>query len=177
MLDIAGAPLTREELNDLEASPEGFSLALPESVDERRLLDALYDDLERGEHAAAVLAEAEARRIAEYHRAAGPIPTVEGLGQLVLRVPLDVFLHWHAREGAEFWNQPENVEYIASRNPGLRPETQRRAIVSMPGSPFMQGSSAVEHQTHNLGAAGSTPVPAPISTPPAPRVRGRGRWA
>lgn len=175
--DIAGSPLTAEEVDGLDdARGPVFDLALPASVDERRLLDALYDDLERGEHAAAVLAEAEARRIAEYHRAVGPIPTVEGLGQLVLRVPLDVYLHWHAREGVEFWSQEENVDYIASRNPGLRPETQRRPVFTMPGLPgrdtSLQGSSVAECRSHKPEAAGSTPAPAPTH-----RVTGRGRWA
>jgi hypothetical protein len=70
--EIDGSPLTAEEINETEGNADLFSLALPDSVDERQLLDALYDDLERGEYAKAVMAEAEMRtdrRISKQHRA------------------------------------------------------------------------------------------------------------
>lgn len=125
MSGIAGEVLDAAELADLEQSEEMFSLALPDSVDERRLLDALYADLYRGEHAQAVLAEAETRRIIECHKEIEHRP-VDGLGQTVARIPLEAFLYWQAREGHEFWHDESNIEYFQRLNPGLAP-TQRLA--------------------------------------------------
>jgi hypothetical protein len=171
--DIAGEVLDAEELAGLETAETPFDLALPESVEERRLLDALYDDLERGEHAKAVLAEAEMRRVIEFNRAVENRP-MDGLGQVMARVPLEVFLHWAAREGPEFWQQESNLRYFDRRNPGFRPEMTMKPTVivehKLPGNgTMMKESAGVE--TGSYGVAARPPRPTRA-------VKGRrGRWA
>lgn len=127
--EIAGAPLSAEEMRDLEPNADLMDIALPDSVDERQLLDSLYDDLIRGEHARAVIAEAEMRRVAEFNRQVGAHRTVEGVGQLIARIPLDTFLHWCATQGTEFWYHQDSIDYLAARNPGMLVETERKATI------------------------------------------------
>lgn len=127
--EIAGAPLTPEELRDLEPNAGLMDLALPDSVDERQMLDALYDDLVRGEHAKAVLAEAEMRKVAEFNRQVGAHRMIDGVGQLIARVPLDTFLHWCATQGTEFWYHQDSIDYLAARNPGMLVESARKPTV------------------------------------------------
>jgi hypothetical protein len=168
MTDIAGEVL---DAADLEDSDELFSLALPDGVDERRLLDELYADLYRGEHAKAVLAEAETRRVIEWQSQVQHRP-VEGLGQTIARVPLEAFLYWQAREGPDFWHQESNVDYFKRLNPGLAPvQTMRPTIVVDHKLP---ATGTMTETTGRAGEGLGVAPPAARSTP----VRGRrGRWA
>lgn len=127
--DIAGAALSAEDMRDLEGTDQPMELALPDTVDERQLLDALHADLIRGEHARAVLAEAEMRRVAEFNRQVGEHRTVDGVGQLIARIPLDTFLHWCATQGTEFWYHQDSIDFLAARNPGMLVETARKPTI------------------------------------------------
>ncbi len=126
--EIDGSPITDQDI--LEDADQPFELALPETVDERELLEGLYADLERGEHAKAVLAEAQAREIGRLHQRIGAHRSVEGMGQVVARVPLDTFLHWCARETGEFWYDQSSINYILRDNPSLVPETARKPMIT-----------------------------------------------
>lgn len=127
--DIAGSPLSAAEMRDLESTDQPMELALPDTVDERQLLDALHADLIRGEHARAVLAEAEMRRVAEFNRSIGDHRMVDGVGQLIARIPLDTFLHWCATQGSEFWYQQDSIDFLARKNPGMLVETARKPTI------------------------------------------------
>ena len=161
--EIDGSPLTAEEINETEGNADLFSLALPDSVDERQLLDALYDDLERGEYAKAVMAEAEMRTIAEFqnnieHR------TVDGLGQLIARVPLDTYLHWAGRYGADFWQQEDSIDFFARRNAGFTPVTKAKPTI------IVDRKVTNNNASNRAGEGGRE-----VASSPA-RSRG-GRWA
>lgn len=93
----------------------------------------LWDDLIRGEHAKAVMAEAETRRVIAFNQQVDH-RFQEGVGQLVARIPLSVYLHWTAVHGHEFWDQPDSLDFLAKRaggtgNPGLLIETKGRPTV------------------------------------------------
>ena len=128
--EISGAPMDAADLASADRTDDIFQLALPDGMDERAALNALYDDLERGERAKAVLAEAEARQIAEFHQNLEHRP-IDGLGVVVARIPLDAFLSWSARESHEFWHEQSNVDYIVKRNPGLAPQTKFRPTITV----------------------------------------------
>ena len=121
-LGIDGAPMT--------AADEAPELVGPQTIEEERLLRLLYKDLERGERAKAILAEAEMRKIAALNAELEHRP-IDGLGCLVARISLDVFLAWIAREGPEFWHEQSNLAYFAHRaegqgNPGFLIKTKMR---------------------------------------------------
>lgn len=174
-LDIEGAALDEAELSDLEDA-DGLQLALPDSIDQARLLEDLYKDLIRGEHAKSVLAEAEMRKVAEFnqqieHR------SVEGLGDLVCRVPLDVYLYWVAREGVHFWSEESNREFIGKRaggglgNPGFL--IDRRSVKTV-----ITVDRKLPRPAAGAGVMGGKPAGAAIQSA-APAVsarRRRGRW-
>lgn len=142
----------------------------------------LWDDLIRGEHAQAVMAEAETRRVIEFNQQLqGQHRFMDGLGQLVARIPLSVYLHWTAVHGHEFWDQPDSLDFLAKRagggrgNPGLLIETKGRPTIIVDRK-IGDKSSAGNQQPAGVGrtAAGvADRAPAARST-----VRGkRGRWA
>jgi hypothetical protein len=143
------------------------------------LLAALTRDLERGEQAAAVLAEAEMRRVIEFNQQVGDHRFIDGLGQLRARLPMSVYLAWIAREGPEFFKDAGNLDFLAKRagggrgNPGLLIETKGRATM-------------IVDRTFNSPARGVAPVlsdevekpaGAAQSVPAVPRRAKRGRWA
>src|SRR5258707_15302128 len=98
-LSIDGEQLSPEEESQLE-SVDGPVVSLPDGIDEELLLQELYKDLYRGEHAAAIAAEAEMRRVIELNQSLEH-RFVDGMGQLAARVPMSVYLHWTARYGHE----------------------------------------------------------------------------
>jgi hypothetical protein len=172
-LSIEGETLDEADINGLE-DVSGPQLALPDNIDEARLLEELYKDLRRGEHAKLVLAEAEMRRVAEFnqqidHRA------VEGVGELVCRVPLDVYLYWVAREGPGFWREKSNREFIAKRaggglgNPGFLIDRRQSTTVVTVDHELPRSAAIVGEKP--AGAASDAAVPAVSSS------RRRGRWA
>lgn len=184
--DIGGEVFTEQDLADNTA--DLLNLTLPDGVDQGWLLKALFDDLRRGEHAQAVAAEAETRRVIELnqrleHR------MVPGLGQLVARVPLSVYTHWTARYGAEFWQDPDSVEFLLKRagggqgNPGFKIQTKGRPTVIVDGLRDRNNSAEEEGSVPSAGHTGGGVKPAGADMAPAvPRpsspVKGRrGRWA
>lgn len=155
-------------------------------VDEGWLLGELWKDLERGEHAESVLAEAEMRRVIEFNQSLehGFVP---GMGQTVARVPLSVYTHWVARYGPEFWRQKDSLDFILKRagggagNPGFIIKSRGKPQITVDGfrdrAPASNFSGpAVDAAT---GGHGERPAGAAQAAPAAPRpVRGRrGRWA
>jgi hypothetical protein len=139
-------------------------------VDEEWLLGALFRDLERGEHAKAVLVEAEMRRIAELnqqleHRC------IDGLGQLAARIPLDMYLYWQAREGEGFWKDKSSLEYFGARNPGFLIKTKMKPTIVVDRNFPTRVQSDVTTGEKLAGGVAS-----PAKPPARPRAR-RGRWA
>lgn len=160
----------------VDAGPSDL-VTLPDGVDQEWLLGELWKDLLRGEHAKAVLAEAQMRRVIEFNRSLEH-RMVDGIGQIQARVPLEVFLHWKAREGDDFWRERSNLDFFARRNPGFRIDTfHRRTCVTvehtLPASHSGAEAPAGLVKTARAGAG-----EAPALAKPAPRIRGRrGRWA
>ena len=159
-LPIDGDVLTERDLVD----GEGPDITLPDGVDRDWLLDRLFKDLIRGEHAKAVAAEAQMRRVIGFsqqfdHR------FVEGLGQLVARVPLDVYLHWVGRYGTEFWQQADTIDFFERRagqgqgNPGFKIKTTPRATIVVE-KPLLPATAATKTLVRGLGecAAGACGV-------------------
>jgi hypothetical protein len=175
---IEALPIDGELLDDNEQLEEaaGPDLCLPDSVDQARVLDALYKDLLRGDHARQVLAEAETRKLAEF-QAGIEHRSIEGLGDLIASVPLSVYLYWVAREGPSFWHQRSNVDYLAKRaggvgNPGILAKTVHKTMVMVDKPlPADAQSSAAGHEKP---AAAKGLVAA---VPSAPKLGRRGRWA
>lgn len=147
---------------------EAAGLVRAPALGEDELLDALYEDLHRGEQAKAVLAEREMARVIEATRGIEH-GLVEGLGQCIARIPLSVFHHWGSRYGYEIWNDPQDLlAFLAKRNPGLmikaQPRTHRGAAVpSLPA-----GGATTAAPVRGLVAAGAeTPCLAPaVSSAP-----------
>ncbi len=168
--DLEGGLITEAELADAVADDMGS---------DDPVVRRLWDDLLRGEHAKAVMAEAEMRRVAEFnkqfeHR------MQDGLGQLVARIPLSVYLHWTAVHGHEFWDQPDSLDFLAKRaggglgNPGLLIETPRKAtmIVDRKLSPQAAGLAGDMMESSAAGVVG-----APAVSVSARNKRSRGgRW-
>lgn len=174
--DLDGDLITDEELADAVAADMGS---------DDPVVRRLWDDLIRGEHARAVMAEAETRRVIEFNqRLQGQHRFQDGLGQLVARIPMSVYLHWTAIHGHEFWDQPDSLDFLAKRagggrgNPGLLIETKARPTVivdqAFAGVAAQQSSArgAEGHERKAAAGAGEAP-PAAHS---GPRGR-RGRWA
>lgn len=176
-LSVDGELLSPEEEAQLE-SADGPVVGLPDTIDQEALLRELWKDLHRGEHAAAILAEAEMRRVIELNQSLDH-RFVDGMGQLVARVPLSVYLHWTARYGHEFWQQADSLDFIANRadggrgNPGFTIKTKGRpTIIKDELFPPALNTSAP------TVAHGGKPAGAVKTTAPAVRPRGRrGRWA
>lgn len=174
---------------DLADETDLMSLATPEGVDQGWLLGELWKDLERGERAQAVLAEAEMRRVIEFNQSLDH-RFVEGLGQTVCRIPLSVYSHWVARYGHEFWQQRDSLDYFLKRaggtgNPGFMVHTRGKTQVTVDGrrddlssrSSAAAASSAVARASdggHGEGPAGAVSA---VPAAPATKSRGRGRWA
>lgn len=170
---IAGEILLEEDLVD--AGPSDI-VTLPDGVDQEWLLGELWRDLIRGEHAKAVLAEAQMRRVIEFNRSLEH-RMIDGVGQIQARVPLEVFLHWKTREGDDFWRERSNLDYFARKNPGFKIDTfHRRTCVTMDHTlPAKTDVAASMDETAGAGVAlGGSPAPAQST----PRITGRrGRWA
>jgi hypothetical protein len=127
-LDIEGDVFSEADLADAD----GFdAIGLPDGVDREQLLGELWRDLIRGEHARAVLAEAEMRRVIEVNRQLGEHRSIEGIGKVAARIPLDVYLHWVARYGSDFWAQRDSLDFLAARNPGMLVGVQARGARSV----------------------------------------------
>lgn len=175
---IDGEVLCERDLIDAD----GPDFALPDGVDQEWLLGELWKDLLRGEHARAVLAEAEQRRIIETSRQLEH-QMIEGIGQLRCRVSLDTYLHWTSRYGADFWKQEDSLQFFAKRNPGFLVDNfhHRRSVHTVDG--FRDANT----NTNTLPAASGAPalgekpvaetVTASATVPTLPRSRGRGRWS
>lgn len=176
-LSIDGEVFTEQ---DLASESDLMSLSLPGGIDQGLLMGELWKDLERGEHAEAVLAEAEMRKVIELNRSLEH-RFIEGAGQVVARLPLSVAMHWMARYGHEFWQQRDSLDYFAKRNPGLMIQTKSRPTIVVDRKigrasmtiPAPAADAAAEGIGVNSAAAGDKPAAAA-----APRVKGRrGRWA
>lgn len=169
---INGEVLTERDLAD---EKDLMSMALPDGVDQEWLMGELWKDLRRGEHAKAVAAEAEMRRVIELNNSLEH-KFIEGAGQLVARIPMSVAMYWIARCGHEFFKHRDSLEFLAKRNPGLLIKTKGKPQVvidgfrdNFPGSPADAAA----------GVSGVRPEGAVQAAPSAPGpVRGRrGRWA
>ncbi len=167
-LDIEGAPLTDEELAD------GPGLLVPAGMDEGELLDGLYRDLRRGEHAKNVMVEAQMRRVIEASKSLGESRFIDGIGQLVARVPAAVYHHWGQRHGYEIWNNPGDlIKHLERLNPGFMVRSRGKTQVVVDGRRDdlpADRSGAAESSVNNMGAARPT-------TGRAVSGRRGGRWS
>jgi hypothetical protein len=139
-----------EAFDASDREDEGPDIFVAGSIDEQRLLDELYKDLKRGDRAREVLAEAETRKVAEFTQA-HEHRTIDGLGQLVASVPLSVFCYWVAREGAEFFHERSNIDFLAKRaggtgNPGIMARTVKKPMVMVDKSFPAAGIQPVGHE-------------------------------
>ncbi|MFA6959948.1 MAG: hypothetical protein WC205_04255 [Opitutaceae bacterium] len=188
--DIGGEVLSERDLVDAD----DFGFALPDGVNQEWLLGELWKDLIRGEHAKAVLVEAQMRRVIDAS-AQFDHQFVEGLGQVQCRIPMEVYYHWIAREGSDFWRQQSNLQYFDKRNPGfLIKTTHKKSIhvvdgfrdrtLSAPaeslGGQLLPAATASgrpellgEHGAGKGAAVGVKTTPAVAS----PRGSRGGRWA
>lgn len=169
---LEGELITQEDLADAVVDDMGS---------DDPIVRALWDDLLRGEHAKAILAEAEMRRVIEFNQSVDH-RFQEGVGQLVARIPLSVYLHWTAVHGHDFWDQPDSLDFLAKRagggqgNPGLLVKTQGRATI-IKDAHFPPAVSAVRPPVSGVSsAAGGAPAATAHSARNNPRAR-RGRWA
>lgn len=177
------APVEDDETLGIEGEPfdeqdeSGDEIVGPQTIAEERILTALYKDLARGERAKAVLAEAQMRRVAEINQQLDHKP-VDGMGCLVARIPLDVYLAWMAREGHEFWHEKSNLDYFAHRaegvgNPGFLIKTKMKPTILVDRKVSSASAGPANGVNSDAGAAS-----APASTAPKKARRSRGgRWA
>lgn len=189
---IDGRGYDSEDLDGELITEEDLAGAVAEDMSsDDPVVRKLWDDLIRGEHAKAVMAEAEMRRVIEFNqRLQGQHRFQEGLGQLVARIPLSVYLHWTAIHGHEFWDQPDSLDFLARKagggrgNPGLLIETKGRPTVIVDGqfagiaarqsSSARRGAAGVHGESSVAGGAERTPA----TTAARARLKGkRGRWA
>jgi hypothetical protein len=175
--DLGGDLITDDELAGAVADDMGS---------DDPVVRRLWDDLIRGEHAKAVMAEAETRRVIEFNRSVDH-RFQEGVGQLVARIPLSVYLHWAAVHGHEFWDEPDSLDFLAKRagggqgNPGLLIETAGKPTLIV-DSTFagVAARQKIPAQGDGAGMGESTGPAGAAGVPPAGRfaVKGRrGRWA
>lgn len=177
-LPIDGELLTEEDLVDNVT--DLMDVALPDGTDQGWLLKALWEDLRRGEHAEAVLAEAEMARVIQMNQRLDT-RTIDGMGQTIARIPMSVYLHWVARYGDDFWRQKDSIDFILKRagggrgNPGFVVKSTMKTQLVVDGFKSSGGDVAAGGvEEHQVKPAGVLRAPA---VPPAP-VRGkRGRWA
>lgn len=192
-LSIEGDVFTEQDL--VEDTSDFMELATPDGVDQGWLLEALWRDLRRGEHAQAVLAEAEMARVIELNQRLGPAVMQEGAGQLMARIPMSVFLHWTTRYGEAFWREKDSLDFILKRagggqgNPGFKVESMKKAAIIVDGyrgTAALTNSSGVGEVAGGGRCAGVKPAaagankPAAAVPPSAPKrgpVGRRGRWA
>lgn len=148
---------------------EQAGLVRAPAMGEDELLDALYEDLRRGEQAKSVIAERQMARVIEASRTIEH-GLVEGLGQCIARIPLSVFHHWGGRYGYEIWNNPQDLlAFLEKRNPGLmikaQPRTHRGA--SVPQFPAGVATTAEPVRgcmvAAGAGATGAAPAVPPIA--------------
>lgn len=175
-LDTEDQSIHGEVLDERDLVNESnlMTLNTPDGVDQEWLLGELWKDLERGEHAEAVLAEAEMRRVIELNRSLDH-RFIEGAGQCVARIPMSVAMHWIARYGQEFWKHKDSLDFIAARNPGFLIKTQGKPQVVVDG--FRDQVSPATAEDAASGVSGVRPAGAAQAAPAEP-VRGRrGRWA
>ncbi len=183
--DLEGDLITQEELASAVADDMGS---------DDPVVRRLWDDLIRGEHAKAVMAEAEMRRVIEFNQQVDH-RFQEGMGQLVARIPLSVYLHWTAVHGHEFWDQPDSLDFFARQagggagNPGLLIKTQAKAtmIVERKLSSRDSARAGAMGESSAAGAIGAPAATVSARNNGALRqaqgssgraVRGRrGRWA
>jgi hypothetical protein len=127
-LSIDGEALEESELAD------GPEILAPNGMDQGELLDGLFRDLRRGEHAKSVMVEAEMRRIIEASQSLGEARFIEGLGQTIARVPTAVFHHWGQRYGYEIWNNPGDlIAHLERLNPGFMVRSRGKTQVVVDG--------------------------------------------
>lgn len=169
--DIGGDLFTEQDLADVD----DLSVLAADGRDPEWVLGELWKDLYRGEHARAVLAEAEQRRIIEAFRGMEH-QHIEGIGRLRARIPLDVYLHWTARYGPDFWKQEDTLQFFAARNPGFLVENFRlKTTVTVDDKlPAALVGAPASESGNGVNSAAGVRAPAAL---PARRVRGRGRWA
>lgn len=168
-LPIDGAPLDESELAD------GPEILAPDGIDDGELLDGLFRDLRRGEHAKSVMVEAEMRRIIDASKGLGEARFVEGMGQLVARVPAAVFHHWGQRYGYEIWNNPGDlIAHLERLNPGFMVRSRGKTQLVVQGRRHSISASPARAGVHSgkVAAAGEG-LPAAASSR---RTRG-GRWS
>lgn len=172
--DLEGELITQEEL----ASAVGDDMDSDDPVVRR-----LWDDLIRGEHAKAVMAEAEMRKVIEFNQSVDH-RFQDGMGQLVARVPMSVYLHWAAVHGHDFWDQPDSLDFLAKRagdgrgNPGLLIKTQGRATMIVDRKLSSRAAGPAEDMGKSSAAGAALAPAASVSAgiPRGKRSRG-GRWA
>lgn len=82
-------------------------------------LKPLGDDIYRGAHAAAVVSEANQRRIAEANQQLEKT-YIEGVGQLVARIDHDTFFKAVHKWGAECWGDNDFLQHCLRKNPDMR---------------------------------------------------------
>lgn len=173
-LGVEGDLLSEQDLVD---NQDLMDLVTPEGVDQGWLLGELWKDLLRGEHAEAVLAEAEMRRVIEFNRRFEH-GFIEGAGQTVARIPLSVYNHWVARYGHEFFRQKDSLEFFAARNPGFLIESRGKPQVVVDGFKQTSPVTAVDAATGVSGVSPRAEAKAPArATAPSPVKGRRGRWA
>ncbi len=175
-LSIEGQPLEESELAD------GPEILTPDGIDEGELLDALFRDLRRGEHAKSVLVEAQMRRVIEASQSLGEGRFIDGMGQVQARVPPAVFHHWGQRYGYEIWNDPGDlIAFLDRLNPGFRVKSRGKTQVvvdglragTAAGAPSSSGPNGAGAGVHKESGTAAGVGPAAVSTP----GRRGGRWA
>jgi hypothetical protein len=196
-LPVEGEIFTEQDL--AESCADFMELNTPDGVDQEWLLKKLWEDLRRGEHAEAVLAEAEMARVIEMNQRLDTRP-IDGMGVTVARIPLRVFNHWVARYGEDFFRQKDSIDFLLKRagggrgNPGFVVETTFKPQVMIDG---FRGSAAApanspaqredapgvlceRHEVKPAAAVGAAAVPpfAKASGGTASRKRSSrgGRW-
>ncbi len=184
--EIDELPIEGDYLDGSDLEPgDGPQIVLPDGCDQELLMAALNADLRRGEHAKAILAEAEMRRVIELSQAIDH-RSIEGLGQVAARIPLSVYLHWTARYGPDFWRHRDSLDFIEKRadggrgNPGFRIKTAGKCtiIVDKPAAKLPADQLPPDFHRDDGTAGAEQSAPAATSCQPSapPRSSRGGRW-
>jgi hypothetical protein len=108
-----------------------LSLELAKGIPDA-LLKELHQELIHGWNIRKVQNEAAVRRRAAFNHS-GKANTVEGLGQLMLRVPPDVWHFWEMKLGRGCWSDKGFLNYMRKHNPELFVKSTTKTQVVVQG--------------------------------------------
>jgi hypothetical protein len=117
----------------------------------RQAQQALLDDLTRGHYAKLVAAKAMQARFAKAFQEAGEENHVEGLGQRVMCVHVDIYWEMIRRYGARCWSDPHFRKRMMQDEPSLRVHSRPGKVAVRVQGLKQRPTSNVQHPTSKGG--------------------------